>query len=135
VIQYPSSGRHCSVMFMGEGMDQAERLITVLCAVAIQDWRDAAFAAANDPQASEAASALEIALAVSNPVLLWDLFDDLDTALYRLTTVERFAANVSTHEREVIRTTSRNAVGALVCAERLAGEHLMTLIAPFVELE
>ena len=110
----------------------AERLVEALCEVPMAEWRMGALAAAADPRASRAATALEQALRSADPVRLWNLYDDLEIALHRLTTDEALGVVHGWQDRECIRAATRRAVGALVCRNALSPDHLRALTEPFI---
>lgn len=112
----------------------AERLVEALCEVPMTEWRTAALAAVADPRASLAATALEQALHSADLVRLWNLYDDLEIALYRLTTDEALGIVHGWHDRECIRSATRSAVGALVCRNELSPELVRALSEPFLEM-
>lgn len=115
------------------GDDLAERLVAALCdGMPVADWRAAALAAANDPRASLAAAALEQALRSADAVRLWDLCDDLETALFRLDTDRARGIVRGRHERDCIRAATLRAVGALLCRRGLSASDRETLVGPFL---
>lgn len=112
----------------------AERLVEALCEVPMGEWRRAALTAVADPRASLAATALEQALHSADLVRLWNLYDDLEIALYRLTTDEALGVVHGWQDRECIRAATRSAVGALVCRNELSPDHVRALTEPFLEM-
>jgi hypothetical protein len=113
--------------------DDAARLIDALCEVPLERWYAAALAVASDPRLEPAEQALDLALRLADPVALWHAHDDLDTALYRLTSPSS-TSPMSAAKVNVIRATTRRAVAALVCSRMLDQVHLLTLTSPFIEL-
>jgi hypothetical protein len=111
----------------------ASRLIAALCEVSMDRWYAAALAVASDPLKEPAEQGLDLALRFADPILLWNAHDDLDTALYRVTSP---ASNspMSVAKKSVILATTRRAVAALVCSRLLDEVHLLTLTSPFIEL-
>ena len=113
--------------------DDAGRLIAALCEVTLERWYAAALAVASDPRLELAEQALDLALRFADPILLWNAHDDLDTALYRLTSPTS-KSPLSIAKQNLIRATTRRAVAALVCSPTLEQVHLLTLTSPFIEL-
>ena len=114
-------------------VDDTGRLIDALCEVTLDRWYAAALAVASDPRLELAEQALDLALRFADPVLLWNAHDDLDTALYRLTS-SASSSPLSIAKQNLVRPTTRRAVAALVCSQRLDEAHLLTLTSPFIEL-
>ena len=113
--------------------DDGRRLIDTLCEVALDRWYRAALMVASDPTLERAEQALDFALRYADAILLWEAHDDLDTALFRL--VAPAATNaMSVAKKNLIRTTTRRAVAALVCSRSLNQADLLTLTLPFLEL-
>jgi hypothetical protein len=113
--------------------DHAARLIEALCEVPVERWYAAALAVASDPRLEPAEQALDLALRSADPVALWHAHDDLDTALYRLTSPTSMRP-MSAARVNLIRATTRRAVAALVCSRILDEAHLLTLTSPLIEL-
>jgi len=113
--------------------DDAARLIDALCEVTLERWYAAALTVAGDPRLEPAEQALDLALRCADPMVLWNAHDDLDTALYRLTSPAS-KSPLSVAKLNVIRATTRRAVAALVCSGMLDQVHLLTLTSPFIEL-
>ena len=112
----------------------AERLVEALCDLPLADWRRVALAAVADRRAPLAAAALEQALRRADLVRLWELYDDLETALYRLTTDEARGVVRGWRERACIRAATRSALAALVCRSDLGPDHLRTLAGPWLRI-
>ena len=108
-------------------------LIEALCEVPIERWYAAATAVASDPGLETAEQGLDLALRWADPMQLWDAHDDLDTALHRLNS-PLSGSGLTTAQANRIRSTTRRAVAALVCARMLDRIHLDTLTSPFIGL-
>jgi hypothetical protein len=114
--------------------DLAERLVDALCVAPLREWRSAALALALDPRATLAATALEIALPSVDHVRLWDLLDDLETALHRLASDEACGIVHGRRECDCIRVVTERAVEGLLCAECLARDDVEALAGALVAL-
>lgn len=112
----------------------AAQLVEVLCEVPLDEWRQAALAVAGDPAAPGASAALDRVLQRADRARLWDLYDDLETALFRLTTGEAIGIPGGHDARERMHDTARRAVEALVCGGALGAEHVAALTLPFLRL-
>lgn len=111
----------------------AGTLIAALCEVPLERWYAAAVSIASDPELEMAEQALDLALRSADPIQLWNAHDDLDTALYRLTSpLSNSGLTVAQVNR--IRATTRRAVAALVCSGMLDASHLLTLTSPLIDL-
>ena len=113
---------------------EAERLVAALCRVSLAAWRDAALAAAGSSRAPSAAAALDRAAPSCDAVRAWNVRDDLETALHRLSTHEALGIVRGPAERERIRSATRLAVSALLCGSSLAAGDARTLADPFLML-
>ncbi len=113
--------------------DDAGRLIEALCEVALERWSAAALTIAADPRLEPAEQALDLALRFADPILLWHAHDDLDIALNRLTAAVS-ESRIPAAKVNVIRSTTRRAVAALVCSRLLDQAHLLVLTSPLMEL-
>jgi hypothetical protein len=111
----------------------AGRLIEALCEVPLDRWYAAALAIAADPRREQAEQALDLALRSADPLLLWHAHDDLDTALFRLTSPAS-ESPLSAPKRDLIRSTTRRAVAALVCSGSMEQTPLLILTSPLMEL-
>lgn len=94
----------------------AEEFVGALSTVDPVAWRRAALAAARDPGLPAALAALESALGQVERLRLWYLEDDMESALYRLTTHEAAGVVHGSREFQCIRATSWRATEALACA-------------------
>ena len=113
--------------------DDAARLIEALREVALERWDARALAIASDPRRELAEQALDLALRFADPVLLRNAHDDLDTALHRVTSPVA-EHPMSADKQNLIRSTTRRAVAALVCSRLLDQSHLLVLTSPLMEL-
>jgi hypothetical protein len=113
--------------------DDTGRLIEALCEVALEPWYVAALAIATDPRRELAEQALDLALRFADPILLWNAHDDLDTAFHRLTSPTSDGP-MPIAKRSLIQSTTRRAVAALVCSQRLDESHLLVLTSPLIDL-
>ena len=112
----------------------ASRLIDALCDVPLPRWRAAARVAIADPRLSLAATALEAALASVDRICWWEMRDDLETALFRLTSDEACAFGLGRREREGIRAATQRAMYAVLCDGRLSAAHFEALARPLLDL-
>lgn len=122
-------------MSMGIESDRAaERLVQALCDASLSAWREAALRVATDPAESLAATALERVIRSADLVRLWDLEDDLESALFRLTTNEASGIVHGGRERQCMCAVTRRAVEALVCRALLAPDACRVLTEPLLAL-
>lgn len=114
--------------------DDADRLVTALCDAPLAAWRAAVLATVGDPREPLAAMALERAIPSADRARLWYLYDDLETALHRLTTDEEPGCVRGARTCSCMRATTRRAIAAIVCRDALRPHDVRVLAGPLLAL-
>jgi hypothetical protein len=111
----------------------AEQFVEMLGAAHPAAWRRAALAVEDQAGLGEARAELESALGDADRARLWFLEDDVESALYRLTTHEAAGVVHGSREFHRICLATRHAAEALAC-DALSAAARQLLVGPFLAL-
>lgn len=112
----------------------AEEFVGLLCTVDPAAWRRAALAVEEQAGLDAALAELESALCDADRARLWFLEDDVESALFRLTTHEATGVVHGSREFHRIALATRHAAEALAC-DAISATARQLLVGPFLFLQ